>query len=91
MIKWILYAIFFVLAGAFLGLFYLQYPGRIIIIWLGYEIEFSILTGIVLLFMLIFATLIFIRILYFIRSILCSFLSFFQKSKAQKEKSEVVQ
>lgn len=52
--KWILYLFLFLIAFASLGLWYLQDPGYIEIIWLGFEIHLSVVVGFLILLILLF-------------------------------------
>lgn len=90
--KWILFLLFFSVIVAAFGLWYLQDPGSITITWLGYEIQFSVIFGFIVLIILSFVGFIFIRLFYRLHSFIFYYLSFFQRSnnKERKENSDTI-
>jgi len=86
--KWLLSLLIVVIAAS-LGLWVLQDPGKIIITWLGYEVQLSVFSGFILFLILIFLGFIFFRLFYFLKSTACSCVLFFRSSKDKKEDHEL--
>lgn len=83
--KCIVYLLISSVIIASLGLWYLQDPGNIMITWLGYEIQFSVLAGFILLILLYFILFICLRLLCCLGLMWHYCLSFFQRRKDRKE------
>lgn len=88
MIKQRLILLLALLLMVILGLWYLQDLGSITITWIGYEIQFSILTGVILFLVFYFLFSIFLSSLFCIHNFILHTLSYFQGSKKSNENSE---
>lgn len=83
--KWILFSLFLFISAGFLGLWYLQDPGNITITWLGYEIQFSIVSLFVF-FIILFLLIITVFIFFYMLKSVCRYFFSLCKRKQPKEK-----
>ena len=86
--KRILYLLFFVIALAAIGLVHFQYPGSVTLVWLGYQIQFSVMIGLLALLFILCTALFLIHIfLWFIGLPLrwSSSITHLQTSKAKQD------
>ena len=88
--KWILFLLFTAAIFIFVSLWYLQDPGSVNIIWLGYEVQLTLVAGFVILLFFFFITTLLIRILKWFLGIPCKWLSFFRHSQDEKAKRELL-
>lgn len=88
MMKWIMLSLLLFILIASFGLWYLQDPGNITITWLGYEVQFSIVTGFIL-FLLMYCLLsLFLCLISHMHGFVSHVLSYFRRPKDTKEKND---
>jgi HemY protein len=89
--KWILFFFLLVLGFASLLLWYLQDPGYIEVIWLGYEIHLSVFVAFFLLLFVVLSFLLSKHVLTRITELPFLYFSFLRKSREKKAKDEMMQ
>ncbi len=88
--KWILYLFLLLIAFASIGLWYLQDPGYIKIIWLGVEIQLSVVIGFLIL-LVFFCGLALLKLtLSWLLGIPLRWISFFQRAQERKADHELL-
>lgn len=88
--KWILYLFLLLIAFASIGLWYLQDPGSIKIIWLGFEVQLSVVVGFCILLSLTVLILLLKTCLSWLLGIPLRWTSFFQKARDKKASHELL-
>lgn len=89
--KWILYLFLLLIAFASVALWYLQDPGYIEIIWLGFEVHLSVVVGFLILLVFFFALVLLKITLSWLLGIPLRWFSFFQRAQARKATHELLE
>lgn len=85
--KWIFSLLFLAVIIAILDLWYLEDPGKVTIIWLNYEVEFSLITFFIFYITLSYVLFKIFRALHFTQSTFSDYISFFLKPNKKKERN----